>query len=332
MNVSSQILQYIEEDESGKQATQFLLNCDEKTFSELLSTAWDVRQKNFESILNCFYPGKDFPAISITGTQCALQCKHCNKHYLSLMIQAETPTKLWKVCKKLDDEGRIGCLISGGYNEQAMLPFPKFIPTLKKIKEETNLILNVHTGLVNEEIASELGDIGIDIVSFDIVGDERTIQEIYGLNKTPKDYLQSLKFLKHSKIPSIVPHLCVGLNKGVLSGEIRALKLIKSIEPSLIVLLGLIPTVNTPLQDIPPTAEQLAKIIATTRILFPTTPLSLGCMRPGKKVRNQIDHYAIQAGINRIEIPTKKAMRFAAQQGLSIQKFNSCCAVPLHFL
>jgi uncharacterized radical SAM superfamily protein len=332
MSFVSQLLQKIDEDPSGRDALQYLSSSNQEDFSELLAAAWKTRQENFEPILNCFYPADNFPAISITGDQCALQCKHCNKHYLTMMISAETPTKLWEICKKLDSEGKLGCLLSGGYNQEAMLPFTKFISTIKRIKEKTKLVLNVHTGLVNEEIARQLGEVGVDIVSFDMVGDSETIQNIYGLRKTPEDYLRSLQFLKKSGIPNIVPHICIGLNQGVLSGEIRALKLIKSFNPNLIVLLGLIPTINTPMQQFSLQIQDLAKMTAITRLLFPTTPLSLGCMRPGKKIRNQIDQYAIQAGINRIEIPTPKAMQYAIQQGLRIQKFSSCCAVPLELI
>ncbi len=333
MDISTHLIREIDGDSSGARAIQFLSELDSEEFSELLRTAWTIRQKNFDPVLNCFYPGKQFPAISITGSKCALQCNHCNKHYLTLMTSAETPAKLWNICKSFQEEGKLGCLISGGYNQDAMLPFKEFLPILKQIKNETDLILNVHTGLVNEEVALQLGDSKIDIVSFDFVGDKETIQEIYGIHKKPEDYLNSLQFLLQSKIPYIVPHICIGLRRGDLSGEIRALKLIKSLKPYLIVLLGFIPTVNTPMENLaPPSPELIAKIIATTRILFPKTPLSLGCMRPGKKLRNQIDIYAIHAGINRIELPTTKAVQYALQQGLVIHKFNSCCAVPLELL
>jgi len=326
------ILREIEEDPS-EMVIQTLLNCDDGEFDALLAYAWNVRKLNFDPVLDCFYPGNLFPAISITGSECALQCKHCNKHYLTLMNSAETPQKLWETCKKLDAEGKIGCLISGGYNERAMLPFDPFIPILKRIKENTNLILNIHTGLVNKEIAQKLGKAGVDIVSFDVVGDKETIQEMYGIAKSPEDYLQSLTFLRNSKARYIVPHICIGLNRGQLKGEIRALKLIESIKPDIIVLLALIPTENTPIQSLlPPSPKEITKIIAMARILFPAVPISLGCMRPGKSIRNEIDILAIQAGINRIEIPTPKAIQHAIQAGLAIQKYNSCCATPLELL
>ncbi len=332
MDVKLQILQKFQDDASGKQVLEFLSNMNEEIFSNLLSEAWKIRQENFDSVLNTFYPGKSFPAISITGVQCALNCKHCNKHYLALMTHAETPIKLWELCEELNREGKIGVLLSGGYDKEAMVPFTEFLPIIKRIKEKTNLILNVHTGLVNEEIAMQLGEAGVDIVSFDIVGDKTTIHEVYGLEKTPEDYFKSIKFLTKSKIPYIVPHICIGLKQGTLSGEIRALKLISSTNPSLIVLLGLVPTIDTPMQEVTPNAQNIAKIIATTRILFPNTPISLGCMRPGKKVRIQIDQYAIDAGINRIEIPTYRAIQYATQKGLEIRKYHSCCAVPINLL
>lgn len=333
MEFITRILREIEEDSSGANAIQTLSNCNDGDFSDLLTSAWEIRRENFDPILHCFYPGNLFPAISITGSQCALHCKHCNKHYLSLMISAETPQKLWELCRKLDEEGKIGCLLSGGYNEKAMLPFDKFIPILKQIKEKTSLILNVHTGLVNKEIALKLGDAGVDIVSFDVVGDKETIREMYGMAKSPEDYQKSLNFLRNSKIRYIVPHICIGLNQGYLAGEIRALKLIEDIKPDIIVMLALIPTENTPVQNIsPPSPKEIAKIIAVARILFPTVPISLGCMRPGKSIRNDIDIFAIQAGINRIEIPTPKAIQYAIQKGLQIQKHNSCCATPLELL
>jgi lipoyl synthase len=333
MTFTTTLLQEIKRDESGKKAIQTLLKFSEADFMELLANAWSTRQKNFDPVLYCFYPGELFPAISITGSQCALHCKHCNKHYLSLMIPAERPEKLWEVCKNLEATGKIGCLISGGYNEKAMLPFEQFIPVIKRIKANTKLVLNAHTGLVTREIALKLGEAGVDIVSFDVVGDEKTIQEMYGLKKSPEDYLQSLKFLRDSKIPYIVPHICIGLQEGRLAGEIRALNLIREIKPDIIVLLGLIPTENTPVENLPPpNPKVIASIIAITRLLFPTIPLSLGCMRPGKLIRNEIDKLAVQAGINRIEIPTQQAIQYALQKGLQIQKHSSCCATPLELL
>ena len=191
--------------------------------------------------------------------------------------------------------------------------------------------MNVHTGLISQNSAEKLSKTGIDIVSFDIVGDKETINKVYGINKTPQDYLNSLKILQESGIKYIAPHICVGLNYGNISGEIEALKLIKEIKPYLIVLLALVPTKNTPMEIIKIEPEKIGKIVAITRLMFPSTPISFGCMRPGGISRATLDLLAFQAGISRIEIPTQSLVRYAIKNGYNIKKINSCCALPAEF-
>ncbi|MFX1453372.1 MAG: radical SAM protein, partial [Promethearchaeota archaeon] len=217
------------------------------------------------------------------------------------------------------------------FDENFSLPFEQFISALTYIKRNTNLVLNVHTGLISKKLANELGKTGIDIISFDIVGDRETIKQVYGIDKTPQDYLRSLKALIDTNIKYIAPHICIGLNFGKISGEIEALKLIKEINPYLIVLLALIPTKNTPMENISLEPEKIIKIIAITRLMFPNTPISLGCMRPGGIYRKELDLLAFQAGINRIEIPSNFFIKYLIDNGYIIKKIDSCCALPSEF-
>ncbi|MHA1385769.1 MAG: radical SAM protein [Candidatus Helarchaeota archaeon] len=308
-----------------------ILQLSDDNLRELLKITRKLTDNKFGKIIKSYVPGKKFPAISITGSQCFLSCKHCNKHYLELMINANTPDKLIDVCKKLDEEGAIGCLISGGFDQNFALPFEDFINALTFIKQNTNLILNVHTGLISEEMAKKLGDTNIDIVSFDMVGDKETIKQVYNIEKTPQDYLRSLNALKNTKIKYIAPHICIGLNFGRISGEIEALKLIRNLNPYLIVLLALVPTKNTPMEMIVMDKFKISKIIAITRLMFPNTHISLGCMRPGGTFRQELDTYAFLAGITRIEIPSNPLITMAKENGYTIQKINSCCALPPEF-
>lgn len=308
-----------------------ILKIDKRNLKKLLQITRKITDKNFGNILKSYIPGKNFPAISITGSQCFLNCKHCNKHYLELMINADSPEKLIDVCQKLKKEGAIGCLISGGFDKNFALPFEPYVSALTQIKKTTGLILNVHTGLISKNLAEKLGKTGIDIVSFDIVGDKETIKNVYGIDKTPQDYLKSLKALKNAKIKYIAPHICIGLNYGKLSGEIEALKLIKEEKPYLIVLLALIPTKNTAMEHIKLQMEYIIKIISIARLMFPTTSISLGCMRPGGAFRQQLDLLAFQAGITRIEIPSNSLINYAINNGYVVQKINSCCSLPSEF-
>ena len=171
-------------------------------------------------VLNCYYPGEKFPAISITGDECALNCKHCGQHYLKQMQSANTPEQLKTLCIELAQNGANGILISGGCDANGSVPLENFMDIIAAIKRETNLIVNVHTGLIADiQTAQRLANTGADVASVDIVGDTETIQEIYGLDKTPNDYRLTLSFLFEGSIPNIVPHICIGLNHGELKGE-----------------------------------------------------------------------------------------------------------------
>ena len=58
-----------------------------------------------EKVMRLYYVWPKFPSISITGSACALNCKHCDKVYLKHMTAATTPDKLLKLCKTLKIKG-----------------------------------------------------------------------------------------------------------------------------------------------------------------------------------------------------------------------------------
>ena len=328
MNKISKILDRIQNGNFEEGMISEILELDQTNLNELLIITRKLTDKEFGKTLKSYIPGNRFPAISITGSQCFLNCKHCNKHYLELMINADTPDKLIKICKKLDKEGAIGCLISGGFDNTFALPFEPFLSALKFIKKNTNLVLNIHTGLISEKLALALGDVGVDIVSFDVVGDSKTIKAVYGIDKKPSDYINSINALKSASIKHIAPHICIGLHFGNISGEIEALKMIKEFNPYLIVLLALVPTKNTAIEGIKLEQNLVVKIITLTRLMFPTTPISLGCMRPGGRFRQNLDILAFRAGINRIEIPSNPLVKYLKNNRYKLLTFNSCCALP----
>ena len=96
-----------------------------------------------------FYPGKKFPSISITGIECSLECAHCNRHYLEGMKPAESPDKLRNLLLDLWKDGANGALISGGSDQNGGVPFKPFLQAIRDVKDQTDLIINLHTGLVS---------------------------------------------------------------------------------------------------------------------------------------------------------------------------------------
>jgi len=267
-----------------------------------------------------------FPTISVTGTACALNCKHCEGKVLKTMYPATTPEKLFALATKLKRQGTSGCLISGGCTPNGSVPLEPFIPTITKIKHELCLTVFVHTGIIDAATALTLKRAGVDAALIDVIGSDETIKKIGNLNATAKDYAVSLNAMRTAGL-TIVPHVIVGLHDGKLKGELDALKTIASADPSAIVVIAFMPIHGTAMAKIkPPQPADIAKVCATARLIFPETPLVLGCVRPKGKNRSETDILALKAGVDGIAFPSEEAVEYAKQQGYAISFSSHCCA------
>ena len=151
---------------------------------------------------------------------------------------------------------------------------------LKRIKRELGLTVFVHTGIINLETAVSLKEAEVDAALIDVLGSKETIKKIYNLKVTPKDYADSLKALDKSGL-NFVPHVIVGLNEGKLDGELEALQMISRVKPSALVIIAFMPIHGTAMaKTSPPKPVDIAKVASVARLMFPETPLILGCMRP----------------------------------------------------
>ena len=268
----------------------------------------------------------DFPTISVTGKGCALNCKHCGGKVLETMYPATAPEKLFDLCVQLKRKGALGCLISGGCLPNGSIPIGKFVDVIKKVKRELGLTMFVHSGIIDFDTAKKLRNAGVDAALIDIIGSDETIREIYNLNVTVKDYENSLKALHETGIV-FVPHVIVGLHYGKLKGEFHALKMISQYKPSALVIIAFMPIHETEMATVePPKPEDIAKVITVARLMFPMTPLVLGCMRPKGKHRVKTDILAIKAGVDAIAFPEEEAIKFAENQGYGISFSSFCCS------
>jgi uncharacterized radical SAM superfamily protein len=267
-----------------------------------------------------------FPSISITGSSCALRCKHCGGKVLNTMFPASTPEKLVDVCINLKKQGAIGCLISGGCLPNGSVPLHKFIEAIAKIKRDLELTVVVHTGITDFSMAKKLKEAEVDATLIDIIGSDETIREIYQLNVRVEDYDKSLRALHEAKVP-VVPHVLVGLHYGKVKGELYALEMISKYEPSAVIIIALMPIHGTPMENVnPPLPEDIAKVLVTARLMMPETPLVLGCMRPNGKHRIKTDMLAIKSGVHAIAFPTNEAIQLAETMGLEITFSSLCCS------
>ncbi len=267
-----------------------------------------------------------FPTISVTGTGCALNCKHCEAKVLETMHAAETPEKLYAVAARLKQKGAVGCLVSGGCLQDGSVPLKPFIPAIHRIKQELGLSVFVHTGIVDAATAQALKQAGVDAALIDVIGDDETIREVCNLKATASDYENSLKAL-HAAGLTVVPHVIVGLSGGKLKGEFHALQMIAQTEPSAVVIIAFMPIHGTAMANVkPPTPADIARVTATARLMLPDTPIALGCMRPKDKKHAETDVLALKAGADAIAFPSEEAIQYAERQGYRRSFSSYCCA------
>ncbi len=273
----------------------------------------------------CSKPNQ-FPTISVTGKGCALNCKHCGGKILETMHPAKTPEALFALSLRLKRNGALGCLVSGGCLPDGSVPLKRFIPVLERIKRELGLAVNVHTGIVDAATAEALKNAGVDAALIDVIGSDETINGIYNLNVTVEDYTRSLKALHEAGL-NVVPHVIVGLQNGKLQGEFHALKLIARYQPSALVIIAFMPIRGTAMALVkPPLPLDIARVAATARLMFPETPIALGCMRPKGKHRAETDVLCLKAGVNAVAFPSEEAIAYAENQGYALSFSSYCCS------
>jgi hypothetical protein len=240
------------------------------------------------------------------------------------MHSVVTPQELFEKCVELKEKGAKGCLISGGCLPNGSVPLEPFFAAIARIKRELGLTIFVHTGIIDSNTARVLKEAGVDAALIDVIGSDKTVREIYNLNITVKDYADSLRALTNAGIP-IVPHVIVGLQYGRLEGEKQALDMISDLSPAALVIIAFMPIRKTEMQNVnPPKPQDIARVLAMTRLMFPSTPLVLGCMRTKDASRSKTEILAIKAGVDGIAFPTEEAVRFASSQQMKYS-FSSCC-------
>jgi len=316
-----------------------LFNADETELEQALTMARDMSWKNFGKRIRFYAPSfmyyksdrfcsspTAFPSISVTGSFCALKCKHCGGKVLHTMMSALTPKQLLEVCSEVKRKGGIGCLISGGCLPNGSVPLDRFVDAIAEVKQRFGLTVVVHTGVIDSDMARKLKEAGVDAALIDIIGSDETIREIYQLNVQVSDYDKSLSALHRFGIP-LVPHVLVGLHYGKLRGEFQALKMISKYSPSAVIIIALMPIRGTSMEDVaPPSPDDIARVLVAARLMMPKTPLVLGCMRPKGKHRTETETLAVKAGVNAIAFPDKQTMQLTESMELETTFSSLCCS------
>lgn len=285
---------------------------------KLIEQGWEIRKRNFADKIYFDYPTAT-QSVTVTGTACALNCAHCSGHYLEGMLPLEKV--LQPETKELPFRS---ALISGGCTAEGKVPFYSHLDELRRLKESVRL--NFHVGLVEDKEIQALQDLA-EMVSFDFVADDETIQEVYGLKRKAEDYREVYRKLCQAGL-KVMPHLTLGLKGGEMAGEEQALAALEELGLDGLTFIVFIPTPNTRYAERqPPPLEEVVQFLARARIRFPQIPLALGCMRPKGRYRQVLDEAGVALGLNRMVLPTPGARRLAGERELEIIRGEECCAL-----
>ena len=300
---------------------------------EMLRAARELSWSRFGKQIHFHLPGMfccsgttgKYPAVSITGTACKLQCGHCRGKLLAPMLQAAEPDLLVRRCLDVASADGVGVLISGGCDENGRLPWAGFVGAIAEVKKRTRLKVSIHSGFLDVATAPALKDAGVDQVLVDVIGDDDTYREVYHIESGVQRLLSTLDALKHASL-SVVPHIVCGIRYGRISGEHNAVQMVSRLGVPLAVFVSLMRVPETPMWNAkPPAPECVAELIAQARLRMPDTELSLGCAR--ERGNERLEVLAVDAGINRLALPSEEARRRAEQYGLITHYRKTCCSV-----
>ena len=302
---------------------------------ELYQTAWDLTRAHHGYGFTFYLPGMircgrvrgRYPAISLTGARCELQCAHCKGRLLEGMEAAEDPATLLRAARRFLKNGAHGLLLTGGSDKSGRLPWKRFAGTIREIRGLTGLFISAHVGFPDRETCHLLKKSGISQALIDVMGDEETATAVYHLSGlTP--VVQALDAIGEGGL-QLIPHIVAGLYYGEMRGEYHALDLIAPYEPTALVIVVLTPFSGTPMKNVtPPSPVEVGRLIAHARLRMPHVPISLGCERPRNRDGWKMEQLAIQAGATRMAVWSDEALSEVRRKGLHPRFQVTCCSVP----
>jgi uncharacterized radical SAM superfamily protein len=308
-----------------------------KGLEQRLQEARELSWGHFGKQITFYLPGMisynglrgAYPGISITGAHCALMCDHCQARILEPMPAAMSPDALIDTCARFAERGCLGVLISGGSDKNGRLPWSRFIPAIRKVKEQTGLYISIHCGLLDLDTATALKEAGVDQALLDVVGDDETYRTVCHVDFDISRISSTLEALNRAELP-VVPHVICGLDRGRMKGEMKALEMIGRFPIEQLVIVSLMAIRGTPFEGVcTPHAAEVAEIIVEARRLMPQVRMSLGCART--RGDEEIERMALDAGVNRMALPSDAVIERAGQLGLEIRYQRTCCSVGADF-
>ncbi len=269
-----------------------------------------------------------FPAFSITGGACGLQCDHCQARILEPMIAAPSPEILdAKVRTLVHTQDLGGFLLSGGSNRRNVIRYERYYPVLERLKRDfPHLRIAIHTALTDAHGARAMAAAGVDTAMMDVIGSADTIREVYHLQRPVDDFEATLAALCETPM-QVTPHIVIGLHYGRLLGERTALEIVARHPVSSLVLVVVMPFYARPGTFSVPATGDVGEIFLAARARLPDREVLLGCARPAGLHKRVTDAYAVMAGLDGIAFPAEGAVQVARAIGRPFDQQHACCSI-----
>ncbi|MBN1297127.1 hypothetical protein JXA80_10135 [bacterium] len=266
-----------------------------------------------------------YPALSLTGTVCELNCRHCRGRLLKGMMMADTPDLLRERLIRAHLAGFPGALISGGADIRGSLPWTRFLPVIESIANTTNLMLSVHLGLADRNTVEALARSGVRLFLFDFVTRPDTFRTVFGLS----DGYTRMQSMIDALIDLHVwtaPHIILGFTGDDISTEIENMDRLVPLLKTSIVVIQFMPLRNTPMAGDPTASrDTVIRYITDLRKRFPQTEIALGCAR--RRPDATLEIQAIRAGIDRLALPDPITRAFLDTEAIPTIHHPVCCAI-----
>ncbi len=271
-----------------------------------------------------------FPAFSVTGPGCALDCDHCRAKILEPMIPATTPEMLDRKVRDLVMlQDLQGFLLSGGSNRRNEIRYEPYYPVIEGLKRDfPNMRIAIHTALTDEARAKSMASAGVDTAMMDVIGDAATIRDVYHLDRPVADFEATLAALCATDM-EIVPHIVIGLHYGRIRGEETALDMVARHSVHALVLVVVMPFYAAEGTFLTPDTGEVGGIFLAARERLADRQVLLGCARPPGMHKRITDAYAVMAGLDGIAFPADGAVSVAETIGRPFHQEHACCSIRL---
>lgn len=271
-----------------------------------------------------------FPAFSVTGGACALDCDHCQGKILAPMIAATTPDMLdAKVRDLVLMQDLQGFLLSGGSNRRNEIKYEKYYPVIERLKRDfPHMKIAIHSALLDAPRARLMESAGVDTAMMDVIGSQETIRDVYHLDRPVEDFEETLAALCATRM-HVVPHIVIGLHYGRILGEANALDICARHAIASLVLVVIMPFYAAPGTFATPDTADVGRILRQARNRLPDRPVNLGCARPAGMHKRIVDAYAVMAGLDGIAFPADGAVAVARAIGRPYDQAHACCSIKV---